>query len=143
MMNSVINPLDLPWFRRLACWVLVVARLPGTLWLLFHGQGLQALGATLVGVLLGRRLRLALRGADRLFLMILSARLMELATPDDHFRQLLDQCLIPLMVIVLWPDGSGQWLKSALERLIRVRQGWSSGVQMHPCVTASAGSTQE
>jgi hypothetical protein len=129
---TMFGMLNTPWFRRLACLMLLTTQLPGTLWLLFNAQAMQALFASLAGGLLGSHLRLALhhRG-DGLFVMILSARLIEMATPDDHVRQLLNQGLVPLMVVVLWPTGPGRWSKSAHAWLIRNSWRWSSGIPIH------------
>jgi hypothetical protein len=133
-MFSVLNT---PWFRQVACLVLLIAQLPGTLWLLFNAQDGQVLYATLAGGLLGSHLRPAFHHrADGLFLMILSARLIEMATPDDHVRQLLDQGLIPLMVVVLWPTGPGRRLKSVYTWLIRNSRRWSNGLPIHSSSTS-------
>ena len=135
--------LNTPWFRRLACWTVLVTQLPGTLWLVFNAQAIQALFASLAGGPIGYHLRPAIshRG-DGLFLMILSARLIEMATSDDHVRQLLDQCVIPLMVVVLWPTGSGRWLKSAHTWFTRNSRRWSSGIPIHsPAISLVWGET--
>ena len=133
-MFSIMNT---PWFRRLACWILLVTLLPGTLWLLFTAQDVQDLCATLIGALLGYHLEPALHHCgDGLLVMILGARLIEMATPGDHVRQLLDQDLVPLMAIVLWPTGPGRWLKSAYTWLVRNSRRWSNGVPIHSSSTS-------
>jgi hypothetical protein len=132
----IIGMLDLLMtrlFRQLACLVLVGTQLPGGCWLLLNDQGMQVFCATLLGALLGSHLRPLLGNrTHRLLLLMLSARLIELAPSDDHVRWLLDQGLVPLMVVVLWPSGPGTRLYSGHTRPTQSRRAWSTGVPIHP-----------
>ncbi|WP_407543535.1 hypothetical protein Q0M94_26655 (plasmid) [Deinococcus radiomollis] len=99
---------------------------------MFNAQAIQSLCATLAGSLLGSYLRPAMRNrGDRLFVTILIAHLIEMATPDDHVRQLLDQCLVPMLIVVLWSTGPGRWLKSQHTWFIRTNRRWLSGIPIH------------
>lgn len=129
-MISMGGTLNTPWFRRLAWSILQITPLPGTRWLLLNAQAIPVRLATLADGLLGHLRPAIPHRGDGLVGIIISARLIEMATPGDHVRQLLAPCLTPLMPVVLWPTGPGRWSTSAYTWFARNSRRWSNGISM-------------
>ena len=89
--------------------ITVTAQLHEIWWLLFHGWLVQTLGATLLGGLIGRQLRAAVRHAPWLVLAItLGVNVTLRFIPDGEVSRLVDQCYVALLVFALWPEQRGR-----------------------------------
>lgn len=129
-MISMFGTLNTPWFRGLAWLMSLITSLPGTRQLLLNAQAIPAQSATLADGLLGHPRPAKPHHGDGLGVMILSARLIEMVTPGDHVRQLLDPCFTPLMLVARWPTSPERWSTSAYTWLTRNSRHWSNGIPM-------------
>ena len=139
-LTSCTNPLfDLQRFK-VGVSAAAVARsevklqLSGTWSLLAAGCLLQVIAATVAGCALGLQLRRMLlrRMPLRLLLLLSAACLIEMSTPDDQFRHLLDQCVVPCIALSLWPDDPRPRLKRLIKQLRDQRHRWSTGMPIIP-----------
>lgn len=109
----------------------VTAHLPELWWLLRYGWLLQTLGVTLLGGLIGRQLRPAVRHSPWLVLAItLGVCTAERLIPDGEVNRLIDRCYVTLLVVALWPERPGQRFRRAMETSRKTVQRWSTGVPL-------------
>ena len=111
--------------------VVVTAQLPELWWLLRHGWVVQTLGATLLGGLIGRQLRAAVRRAPWLVLAITLGFNAPLHfIPDGAANRLLDQCYLALLVVALWPEQPRQRYRRVVEAAKKTFRRWSTGIPL-------------
>jgi hypothetical protein len=111
--------------------VVVTAQLPELWWLLRHGWLVQTFGATLLGGLIGRQLRAAVRRIPWLVLAItLGVSVTLQFIPDGEANRLVDQCYVALLVAALWPEQPGRRYRQAIEAAKKTVRRWSTGIPL-------------
>ena len=111
--------------------IAVAAQLPELWWLLRHGWLLPTLGATLLGGLLGRQLRPAVRHSPWLILAItLGVCTAQQFILDGEVSRLIDQCYVALLVVALWPQHRGPRFRRAIEAAKKTVRRWSTGIPL-------------
>ena len=112
--------------------ITITAQLPELWWLLFHGWLVQTLGATLLGGMIGRQLRAAVRHAPWLVLAItLGVNVTLRFIPDGEVSRLVDQCYVALLVFALWPEQRGRRYRRVIEVAKQSVRRWSTGIPLH------------
>lgn len=111
--------------------VIVTAQLPELWWLLRHGWVVQTLGATLLGGLIGRQLRVAVRRIPWLVLAITIGVSVTLQfSPDGEANRLADQCYVTLLVVALLPEQPSQRYRRVVEAAKKAVRRWSTGIPL-------------